>query len=115
MRNIQNHINAVGAFTPDTREVPAETIKRARLFVDSREACWAEAGDLIMPRDQGVISESDIVAELGQLVSGTAEGRTGADEITLFKSVGNAVQDIVVADKVLEKAVREGLGTEVEV
>jgi alanine dehydrogenase len=109
------HINAVGAFTPDTREVPTQTIQRARLFVDSREACWAEAGDLIIPRSQGLISELDIAAELGELVSGTAEGRTAADEITFFKSVGNAIQDVAVAGKILEEAARRGLGMEVEV
>ncbi|MFB0536273.1 MAG: ornithine cyclodeaminase family protein, partial [Anaerolineae bacterium] len=59
------HINAIGAFTPEMQEVPEETIKRARLVVDSREACWAEAGDLIIPRHQGLISEDDIYAELG--------------------------------------------------
>jgi len=109
------HINAVGAFTPDTQEIPEGTIQRARLFVDSREACWAEAGDLIIPRNKGLISEADIVAELGELVSGTREGRASDNEITFFKSVGNAVQDVAVAGKVLEEALRQGLGTEVEV
>jgi len=109
------HINAVGAFTQDTREVPAETIQRARLFVDSREACWAEAGDLIIPRDQGLISEADVIAELGELVSGAEKGRASEDEITFFKSVGNAVQDVAVAGLILEEAVKQGLGTEVEI
>jgi ornithine cyclodeaminase/alanine dehydrogenase-like protein (mu-crystallin family) len=109
------HINAVGAFTPDTREVPTATLQRARLFVDSREACWAEAGDLIIPRDEGAIAESDILAELGELVTGVARGRLSDDEITFFKSVGNAVQDVAVASKVLAQAERQGLGTEVEI
>jgi alanine dehydrogenase len=108
------HINAAGAFTPDTREVPEETVQRARLFVDSREACWEEAGDLIIPRSKGLISEGDIHAELGEVVSGTKDGRTDEDEITFFKSVGSAVQDVAVAAKVLEEAGRLGLGTEVE-
>jgi alanine dehydrogenase len=108
------HINAIGAFTPEMQEVPAETIQRARLVVDSREACWAEAGDLIIPRDKGLISEDDIYAELGEIAAGTKRSREGDEEITFFKSVGNAVQDVSVARKVLEEASRLGLGLEVE-
>jgi alanine dehydrogenase len=109
------HINAVGAYTPDTREIPEETVQRALLFVDSREACWAEAGDLIIPRSKGLISEQDIRAELGELVSGTEQGRSNDQEITFFKSVGNAVQDVAVAGKVFEEAAKLGLGTEVAI
>jgi alanine dehydrogenase len=112
---VGTHINAVGAFTPDTREIPEATVRRARLFVDSREACWAEAGDLIIPRDNGLISEDDIQAELGELVSGTKPGRSSDEEITLFKSVGNAVQDVAAAGQVFEQATELGLGTELEI
>jgi alanine dehydrogenase len=108
------HINAVGAFTPEMQEVPEDTVKRARLVVGSREACWAEAGDLIIPRHKGLISESDIYAELGEIAAGTKPGRESDEEITFFKSVGNAVQDVSVARKVLEEAGRLGLGLEVE-
>ncbi|TEU10940.1 MAG: hypothetical protein E3J21_24790 [Anaerolineales bacterium] len=108
------HINAIGAFTPEMQEVPEGTIQRARLVVDSREACWAEAGDLIIPRNKGLISESDIYAELGEISAGTKRGRESDEEITFFKSVGNAVQDVSVARKVLEEAGRLGLGLEVE-
>ncbi len=108
------HINAIGAFTPEMQEVPEETIQRARLVVDSREACWAEAGDLIIPRYKGLISESDIYAELGEIVTGMKRGRESDEEVTFFKSVGNAVQDVSVAKKVLEEAGRLGLGLEVE-
>jgi len=108
------HINAIGAFTLEMQEVPEETIQRARLVVDSREACWAEAGDLIIPRDKGLISEDDIYAELGEIVAGTRHGREDDEETTFFKSVGNAVQDVSVAKKVLEEAGRLGLGLEVE-
>jgi ornithine cyclodeaminase len=108
------HINAIGAFTPEMQEVPEDTIKRARLVVDSREACWAEAGDLIIPRHKGLISESDVYAELGEIAAGTKRGRESNKEITFFKSVGNAVQDVSVARKVLEEADRLGLGLEVE-
>ena len=108
------HINAVGAFTPEMQEVPEDTIKRARLVVDSREACWAEAGDLIIPCDKGLISKNDIYAELGEIAAGTKHGRESDAEVTFFKSVGNAVQDVSVARKVLEEAGRLGLGLEVE-
>jgi alanine dehydrogenase len=108
------HINAVGAFTPDTRETPEATIQRAKLFVDSREACWAEAGDLIIPESKHLISESDIEAELGELVSGMKPGRSNDTEVTFFKSVGNAVQDVAVASHVFAEAERLGLGTSVE-
>jgi len=109
------HINAAGAYTPETREIPEGTIQRARLFVDSREACWDEAGDLIIPRSKGLIAEDDIQAELGELVSGVKPGRSNDQEITFFKSVGNAVQDVAVAGMVLEAAVSEGLGTIVDI
>jgi ornithine cyclodeaminase len=112
---VGTHINAVGAYTPDTQEIPEETVQRARLFVDSREACWAEAGDLIIPRSKGLIAEGDIHAELGELVSGTKQGRSNDEEVTIFKSVGNAVQDVAVAGRVLEQAAKLGLGTEVAI
>jgi alanine dehydrogenase len=108
------HINAIGAFTPEMQEVPEETIQRARLVVDSREACWAEAGDLIIPRHKGLISEDDIYAELGEIAAGVKHGRESDEEVTFFKSVGNAVQDVSVASKILEEAGRLGLGLEVE-
>lgn len=109
------HINAIGAFTPSTRELPEETVRRARLVVDSREACWAEAGDLILPRERGLISEKNIHAELGEIAAGRKPGRANDQEITVFKSVGNAVQDVSVAWTVLTEASRKGLGIEVEI
>jgi ornithine cyclodeaminase len=107
------HINAVGSFKPEVQEVPAETVVKAKLVVDSREACWAETGDLIIPRDQGLIGEDDVFAELGEIVAGDRPGRESDAEITLFKSVGNAVQDVSVAASALEEAERMGLGVEI--
>lgn len=98
------HINAVGAFKPEMAEVPPATVQRARLIVDQREAAWAEAGDLIQPRDAGLISAEHPAGELGQLVSGQVPGRTNPTEITFFKSVGNAVQDLAVAALALAQA-----------
>src|SRR6266511_2678901 len=90
------HVNAIGAFTPDMQEVPPELVAGAKVVVDSREACMAEAGDILIPIREGLISASHIYAELGELVAGQKPGRTSATEITLFKSVGNAVQDLSV-------------------
>jgi ornithine cyclodeaminase len=109
------HVNAVGCYQPEVQEIPEGTIQRARLVVDSREACWAEAGDLIVPRARGLISEESIRAELGEIVQGSQVGRESPADITLFKSVGNAVQDVSVAAKVIEEAAKRGLGTPVEI
>ena len=108
------HINAVGSFTPEMQEVPEQTVARARIVVGSREACLAETGDLIIPIRKGLIAADDIYAELGEIVAGIKPGRASPDEITLFKSVGNAVQDVSVARAVLTQAETLGLGIEVE-
>jgi ornithine cyclodeaminase len=108
------HINAIGAYTPEMQEIDPATVARARIFVDSRRAALAEAGDLIQPIRQGLISEADIFAELGEVVAGTRPGRTGAAQITLFKSVGLAVQDAVAAGAILRRAEAEGLGNVIE-
>jgi ornithine cyclodeaminase/alanine dehydrogenase-like protein (mu-crystallin family) len=107
------HINAVGAYTPHMQEVPAETVLRARVVIDHREASLAEAGDLLIPLQQGLMTEAHIYAELGEIVAGRKPGRASSEEITLFKSVGVAVQDVAAAGAVLEAARRLGLGTEV--
>jgi ornithine cyclodeaminase/alanine dehydrogenase-like protein (mu-crystallin family) len=108
------HINAIGAFRPDAREIPGATVGRARLVVDSRKGCLAEAGDLILAIEEGHLAADVRPAELGELVAGTATGRSGDTEITLFKSVGNAVQDLGVAAFVLAEAERMGIGTEMK-
>ncbi len=107
------HVNAVGAFTPQMQEVPDETVLRAHLFVDQREAAMSEAGDLIIPAHSGRLDPSRLI-EIGEVVNGTAQGRTSPDEITLFKSVGNAVQDVAAATRALAAAEEKGLGTVVE-
>jgi alanine dehydrogenase len=108
------HINAVGSFTPEMQEVPEQTVRRARIVVGSREACLSETGDLIIPIRKGLITEDAIYAELGEIAAGIKPGRDSAEEITLFKSVGNAVQDVSVARAVLTQAEALGLGIEVE-
>jgi ornithine cyclodeaminase len=108
------HINAVGAYTPQMQEVDAETVQRAKVVIDSRQASLTEAGDLIIPLKQGVITEEHIYAEIGEVVAGLKPGRISKDEITYFKSVGVAAQDIAAARRVLNKATELGLGIEVE-
>jgi alanine dehydrogenase len=108
------HVNAIGAFTPAMIEVPQELVARAKVVVDSREACMAEAGDILIPIREGLIAATHIYAELGELVSGHRPGRTSSTEITLFKSVGNAVQDLAVGRLAMERAEREGLGQVIE-
>lgn len=104
------HINAIGAYTPTMQEVPPKTVARARIVVDQREAAWAEAGDLVIARDLGLITSDAIYAELGELVSGAEPGRHSSDEITFFKSVGNAVQDIAVGRCAVDRAASQGRG-----
>jgi ornithine cyclodeaminase/alanine dehydrogenase-like protein (mu-crystallin family) len=107
------HINAVGAYKPGEREIPAETVCAARVVVDQREACLAEAGDLVIPLTKGLIQPDHIYAEIGEIAAGHKSGRASDTEYTLFKSVGNAVQDAAVAAQVLERADALVLGTEV--
>jgi ornithine cyclodeaminase/alanine dehydrogenase-like protein (mu-crystallin family) len=107
------HINGVGSYRPTMQEIPSATVARARLIVDQRAAAWAEAGDLVIPRDQGLIDEGHIAAELGEIVLGRAAGRTDEQQITLFKSVGNAVQDVASAQRAYAQARALGLGVEV--
>jgi ornithine cyclodeaminase len=108
------HINGVGSFTPEMQEIAADIVARARIVVDHRESAWEEAGDLIIPRDQGLITEQDAHDEIGEVAIGKAPGRTAPDQITFFKSVGNAVQDAVTARYVVHIAERDGLGTVVD-
>lgn len=107
------HINGVGSYRPDMCEVPPETVKRARVFVDQIAGCCAEAGDLIQPISAGIITQEHIIAELGEVVPGKKPGRLTPHDITFFKSVGNAVQDLAVGTLILEKAKAMGLGTTV--
>ena len=107
------HVNAIGAFTTETREVDDETVRRARVVVDARDTCVAEAGDLVIPWKGGLTGGPETWTELGAIVLGRAPGRTSADEITFFKSVGNAAQDMAAARVVLRAAETLGLGTEV--
>jgi ornithine cyclodeaminase len=108
------HINGIGSYTPQMQEIDEATVARAKIVVGSRSACLAETGDLIIPLGKGLISESDIHAELGEIVLGWKPGREAEEEVTFFKSVGNAVQDAAVARLALLAATEKGLGIQVE-
>lgn len=98
------HLNLVGAFQPHTREVDSKTVQRARVVVDTYHGCLAEAGDLLIPMNEEVITRDHIVADLHEVASKKRAVRRGPEDITLFKSVGCALEDLVVAKLVYEGA-----------
>lgn len=106
------HINAVGSYLPEMIEIPPETLGRARVTVDSRQACAAEAGELIRAIELGLVDPNRI-DEIGEVVLGRKPGRESVEEITVFKSVGVAVQDAASAALAFENAGSLGLGVEV--
>jgi ornithine cyclodeaminase/alanine dehydrogenase-like protein (mu-crystallin family) len=109
------HINAVGASAPSAREIPVETLAAAVLFCDSRESVRHEAGEFRLAIEEGAIAGEDhIRAELGEVLAGAAPGRTGDDELTLFRSLGIGVEDLAAAQLAVAEARRRGLGTEAE-
>ena len=108
------HVTGVGSYTLDMREVDTALVQRARIIVDQREAVMEEAGDIVGPIRDGVVDETVIIAEIGEVVLGRVPGRTADSEITFFKSVGNAVQDVAVAARVLAAAESEGHGLVVD-
>lgn len=104
------HVNGVGSFLPSMQEIDLVTVQRALVVVDSREAVWEEAGDLIIPLQNGDISADHIHAELGEIINGAVNGRTTPNQITFFKSVGVAVQDAAAAGIALQYAQEHNLG-----
>ncbi|KEI97039.1 ornithine cyclodeaminase [Clostridium botulinum A2B7 92] len=110
------HINGVGSYMKHMQEIDEYTISRAdKIYLDSKDAVLSEAGDFIIPLQKGIITEDTITGELGQVISKTIEGRKSESEITLFKSVGIAVQDVVTAYKIYEKALENKVGKEIEI
>lgn len=106
------HINAVGSHTPNTRELDTKTVVRSKIVCDSVTACLVEAGDLLIPIEEGALNKSDIHGGLAEVISGQLPGRQSYEEITLFKSVGLAFQDAATALETYRKARAMGLGTE---
>ena len=97
------HINAIGSFKPFMREIPNDTIADAKVVVDSLTACKKEAGDLILASKETNWSFDDIVSEIGQIANGDTSGRINDNDITIFKSVGLGLQDLVIAELVLDR------------
>jgi len=106
------HINAIGSHAVGVRELDTATIKMSKVVCDQKQACLNEAGDIQIPIEEGVYSADDIHGELGEVVNGTIAGRESDDEITLFKSVGLAIQDISCASLVYDQAKEQGVGLE---
>jgi ornithine cyclodeaminase len=106
-------INGVGSYTPSMQEIDEYTVCNANsIFVDSKEAVLAEAGDLLIPIEKGLISKDKISGELGEVLSRNLKGRTSEDEIIIFKTVGIAIQDIITADAIYNKACTLRIGSE---
>lgn len=108
------HVNAIGTYSPKARELDSRTVVEATLFVDRRESALNEAGDYLIPASEGLIGPDHIRADLGEVLIGTHPGRTSAAEITIFKSLGLALEDLAAAAHVYRKAQETGGGTWVE-
>lgn len=104
------HINAVGAALPSARELDTATVTRSRLYVDRRESALAEAGDILIPMSEGAINAEHIRGDLGALLIGAEPGRTSPREVTLFKSLGLAIEDLAAARHIYDKGVALGTG-----
>lgn len=107
------HINAVG-FAAGGRELDTEAVVRARLFADRRESILNEAGDFLIPKGEGAVDDDHVAGELGEVILGIVEGRTSPEEITVFESMGLAIEDLAAADHIYKRAQEKGLGTRVE-
>jgi len=101
------HINAVGSSTPNTRELDTAAITNSKLFTDKYESIYSEAGDFIIPKKEGVINDDHVKGELGEVMKGVKRGREDNDEITVFKSLGLAIEDIYAADHVYKTIIQK--------
>jgi ornithine cyclodeaminase len=108
------HVNAVGSCFPTTRELDTETVAHASFFTDRRESCLNEAGDFLIPVSEGAIGPDHIKAELGEVLAGMHPGRAHEDELTVFESLGIAVEDLASAELVVRRAREQGVGVEVD-
>jgi ornithine cyclodeaminase len=109
------HINGVGSYTPEMQELDEYIIQKAgKVFVDSRDAVLSEAGDLIIPFEKGLIGKDRINGELGEVILGKLPGRTDTNEVTIFKTVGIAVTDVVTASCIYKIALEHGIGTNID-
>jgi ornithine cyclodeaminase/alanine dehydrogenase-like protein (mu-crystallin family) len=106
------HINAIGSFQPNMQEIDPAIIKSSKIFLDDREACLNESGDFLKAYEDISILDRNLTGEIGEYLLKKIDGRISSDEITLFKSVGNAIQDFVVADRIYDKSLKENFGEE---
>ena len=104
------HVNAIGTHSPNSREIDSATMATARIFTDRRESALNEAGDYLLAAKEGLITPESILGEIGELLIGRKTGRTSATEITLFKSLGLAIEDVVSADYLYQKAQSQNAG-----
>lgn len=104
------HINAVGACTPTTREFDSETLRASKIFVDCYESAFNEAGEILIPIAEGLITKKHVLAELGEVLNGQKRGRSSAGELTFFKSLGIAAEDLVAAHHIYQSARAKGIG-----
>ena len=108
------HINAVGACAPHQQELESALVAQSRLYTDCRESLFNEPGDFLIPKQEGLITEDHVIGELGELLTGKAQGRESEDTITLFKSLGLAIEDLAAGYFVYEKALESNIGTRVD-
>src|SRR6185369_15819378 len=108
------HVNAIGTHSPNSREIDSTTMAAARIFTDRRESALNEAGDYLLAAKEGLVTPENILGEIGELLIGTKTGRTSATEITLFKSLGLAIEDVVSADYLYQKAQSQNAGAWVD-
>jgi ornithine cyclodeaminase/alanine dehydrogenase-like protein (mu-crystallin family) len=108
------HVNAIGTHSPNSREIDGATMAASRIFVDRRESALNESGDYLLAAKEGLVTPESIVGEIGELLIGKKSGRTSDTDITLFKSLGLAIEDVVTADYLYRKACAENVGSWVE-
>jgi ornithine cyclodeaminase/alanine dehydrogenase len=109
------HINAIGSYNHKMRELPADLFSVASLFVDHKESCFSESGDILEPINNGTFKPENYKGEIGELISSQIIGRISPDEITVFKSVGVAIQDLAIANFVYNKACRVNIGNDIKI
>jgi ornithine cyclodeaminase/alanine dehydrogenase-like protein (mu-crystallin family) len=108
------HVNAVGACFSTSRELDTEAVRRARFFTDCRESCLNEAGDFLIPRSEGAITDTHLLGALGEVFLGKIPGRVSRDDVTIFESLGIAIEDLAAAHFICRRANETGVGTWLE-
>lgn len=108
------HVNAVGSCFPTSRELDGDAVRRSRFYTDCRESCLKEAGDFLIAREEGAVGEKALLGEIGEVLLGNVPGRQGPDDVTVYESLGVAVEDLAAAHLIHRKAVASGAGTWLE-